>query len=58
MPVLKPNEAMIGQAAAKCRKIGLLATFAPTLVSMPGEFPHPSRSCQKLAAGAPRAGSG
>jgi len=46
MPVLKPNEAMIGQAAAKCRKIGLLATFAPTLVSMRANFLTPSRSCQ------------
>ena len=36
MPVLKPNEAMIEQAAAQGRRIGLLATFAPTLASMPG----------------------
>src|ERR1700730_15613672 len=35
MPVLKPNAAMIEQAAARGRKIGLLSTFAPTLVSMP-----------------------
>src|SRR3954465_7774974 len=39
LPVLKPNEAMIEQAAAQGRRIGLLATFAPTLVSMPTEFP-------------------
>src|SRR5437870_10515677 len=39
MPVLKPNEAMIEQATAQGRRIGLLATFAPTLVSMPPEFP-------------------
>src|SRR5258707_4603616 len=52
MPVLKPNEAMIEQAAAKGRKIGLLATFAPTLASMPGEFPHPLEIVPKLAAGA------
>src|ERR1700744_2266868 len=39
MPVLKPNEAMIEQAAARGRRIGLLSTFAPTLASMPGEFP-------------------
>src|SRR5215212_4083002 len=38
-PVLKPNEAMIEQATARGRKIGLLATFAPTLKSMPQEFP-------------------
>ena len=35
MPVLKPNEAMIEQAAARGRKIGLLSTFPPTLASMP-----------------------
>src|SRR3954451_12992860 len=39
MPVLKPNEAMVEQAAARARRIGLLATFAPTLASMPPEFP-------------------
>src|SRR5690242_20377036 len=39
MPVLKPNEAMIELAAARSRKIGLLSTFPPTLVSMPPEFP-------------------
>src|ERR1700675_1880704 len=50
MPVLKPNEAMIEQAAAKGRRIGLLATFAPTLASMPGEFPHHLEIVPKLAA--------
>ena len=43
LPVLKPNEAMIDEAAAQVRAsggcIGLLATFAPTLVSMAPEFP-------------------
>jgi Asp/Glu/hydantoin racemase len=52
MPVLKPNEAMIEQAVAKGRRIGLLATFAPTLVSMPGEFPHRVVIVPKLAPGA------
>ena len=46
MPVLKPNEAMIEQAAARGRKIGLLSTFPPTLASMPPEFPRWSRSCR------------
>ena len=47
MPVLKPNEAMIEQAVAKGRKIGLLSTFPPTLASMPPEFPSlRSNSCQ------------
>jgi hypothetical protein len=52
MPVLKPNEAMIEQAAAKGRKIGLLATFAPTLASMPQEFPASVKIVPKLAEGA------
>ena len=43
LPVLKPNEAMIDEAAAQVRAlggcVGLLATFAPTLVSMRPEFP-------------------
>ena len=43
LPVLKPNEAMVDDAAALaaqrgCR-IGLLASFRPTLQSMPPEFP-------------------
>ncbi len=38
LPVLKPNEAMIAEALAHGRRIGLLATFAPTLASMPAEF--------------------
>ena len=38
MPVLKPNEAMIEEAVALGRCIGLLATFGPTLDTMPAEF--------------------
>ncbi|WP_407176095.1 aspartate/glutamate racemase family protein [Bradyrhizobium sp. STM 3562] len=52
MPVLKPNEAMIEQAIGKGRKIGLLSTFAPTLASMPREFPASVEIVPKLAAGA------
>ena len=52
MPVLKPNEAMIEQAAARGRKIGLLSTFAPTLVSMPPEFPRSVEIVPKLVTGA------
>jgi hypothetical protein len=52
MPVLKPNEAMIEQATAQGRSIGLLATFAPTLASMPPEFPGSVEVVPKLAAGA------
>ncbi len=39
VPVLKPNEAMIAQAASLGCRIGLIASFAPTLESMPVEFP-------------------
>lgn len=43
LPVLKPNEAMIDEAAAAVRAhggcIGLVASFAPTLQSMTPEFP-------------------
>jgi maleate cis-trans isomerase len=41
IPVLKPNEAMIEEAVALAgprARIGLLATFAPTLQTMPAEF--------------------
>lgn len=38
IPVLKPNEAMIEEALAAGGKIGLLATFAPSLDSMTKEF--------------------
>lgn len=52
LPVLKPNEAMIDEAVAlagegagpagrtsPAGRIGLIASFAPTLQSMPSEFP-------------------
>src|SRR5664279_3704791 len=52
MPVLKPSEAMIEQAAARGRRIGLLSTFAPTLASMPAEFPGSVEIVPKLATGA------
>jgi len=52
MPVLKPNEAMIEQAVAKGRRIGLLSTFPPTLASMPREFPESVEIVSKLADGA------
>lgn len=52
LPVLKPNEAMIEEAAVMARRIGLLATFAPTLTSMPAEFPQGMTVVPKLAEGA------
>ena len=46
IPVLKPNQAMIVDATSAARaksgalaRIGLIASFAPTLQSMPAEFP-------------------
>lgn len=39
IPVLKPNEAMIAEACSTGGRIGLLATFAGTLTTMPAEFP-------------------
>lgn len=46
IPVLKPNEAMIAEAVRAVdmsgQAIGLIASFAPTLVSMPPEFPATS----------------
>lgn len=52
MPVLKPNEAMIEQVIAKGRRIGLLSTFAPSLASMPREFPASVEIVPRLAEGA------
>ena len=52
MPVLKPNEAMIEQAAKRGRKVGLLSSFPPTLASMPREFPSSVELVPKLADGA------
>lgn len=52
MPVLKPSEAMVEQAAARGHRIGLLSTFPPTLVSMPREFPGTVEVVPKLAEGA------
>ncbi|HEY0855776.1 MAG TPA: aspartate/glutamate racemase family protein [Albitalea sp.] len=51
-PVLKPNEAMIDDAVASGARIGLVATFAPTLRSMPAEFPAGVALDVELAEGA------
>ncbi len=52
IPVLKPNEAMVAEAAAQGKRIGLLATFASTLASMPAEFPSTVSVDTELAEGA------
>jgi Asp/Glu/hydantoin racemase len=52
IPVLKPNEAMIADATRIGRRIGLVASFAPTLASMPAEFPAGVILLPALAEGA------
>ena len=52
IPVLKPNEAMIAQAAKLGKRIGLIASFPPTLRSMPAEFPAGVELDCELAEGA------
>jgi len=52
LPVLKPNEAMIEEAMSVGRRIGLVASFAPTLASMPAEFPPHAELRTVLAEGA------
>lgn len=61
LPVLKPNEAMVAEAVATGKRIGLIASFAPTLQSMPPEFPAGPPLQRALANGAMqalRAGNG
>ena len=52
LPVLKPNEAMVADAVALGGTVGLVASFAPTLASMPPEFPPGTRLHTALAEGA------
>jgi hypothetical protein len=52
IPVLKPNEAMIEEALLAGKTIGLMASFAPTLESMPMEFPRSVRLKTQFIAGA------
>jgi aspartate/glutamate racemase len=63
IPVLKPNEAMVDEAISRAggKPIGLLASFAPTLQSMPLEFPSGTAihtACAEGALAALDAGDG
>ncbi|KPV31265.1 arylsulfatase [Variovorax paradoxus] len=56
LPVLKPNEAMVEvqalREAGPGARLGLIASFAPTLASMPPEFPTGVALVPALAEGA------
>ncbi|WP_295957656.1 aspartate/glutamate racemase family protein [Rhodoferax sp.] len=52
VPVLKPNEAMVAEALGQGGTLGLIASFGPTLQSMPAEFPPGQRLELALAEGA------
>jgi len=58
LPVLKPNDAMVEEAvqalheAGPGARLGLIASFAPTLASMPPEFPAGVALVPALAEGA------
>ena len=52
LPVFKPNEAMVKDAAATGLPVGLIASFQPTLDSMPQEFPAGVLMGVELAGGA------
>jgi len=55
MPVLKPNDAMVAEAVACGQRVGLIASFAPTLASMPAEFPEGTTVVTRFAEGAMQA---
>lgn len=52
LPVLKPNEAMIEDASEAGQHVGLVASFAPTLRTLPAEFPSSVRLSMACADGA------
>ncbi len=52
LPVLSPYAGMIEEAAALGGPVGLIASFAPTLATLPAEFPATLTVVPRLAEGA------
>jgi hypothetical protein len=52
LPVLKPNEAMIEDASNTGKHVGLIASFPPTLRTLPKEFPASVSLSSTIAEGA------
>jgi len=49
VPILKPNEAMFAEALTKGDRIGMLATFSPSVASMDEEFNAMARAAGRQA---------